>query len=133
MNNTILWADDDPDDLLLMQDLLKLHPYRYSIIEVPNGRAALQYLQNCKEANHFPCLVILDMNMPVLNGKETLVAIKKEQAFLSIPVVMFTTSSSELDKIFCKKYQVELITKPPEYNKVQQALSKLLSYCASAD
>lgn len=128
-NKTILWADDDPDDLMLMQDIIKEYKHQYHIIEVPNGREALKYLQQCKQADRFPCLVILDMNMPILDGKETLAQIKKDEIYSGIPVVMFTTSNSDIDKLFCKKYNVELITKPPEYTKVQNALSKMLSYC----
>jgi CheY-like chemotaxis protein len=127
--NTILWADDDADDLMLMKEILLKNNRNYEIIEVRNGKEALDFLKQSKETAHLPCLVILDINMPILDGKETLSILKKEEAYKSIPVVVFTTSNSELDKLFCKKYQVEMITKPPHYKSLENAVLKLLNFC----
>src|SRR3569833_283526 len=95
--NTILWADDDADDLMLMKEILIKNNRNYEIVEVRNGKEALDFLQKSKETAHLPCLIILDINMPILDGKETLSILKKEEAYKSIPVVVFTTSNSELD------------------------------------
>ena len=69
------------------------------------------------------------MNMPVLNGKETLSLIKKDEALKDIPLVFFTTSNSELDRMYCKHFGVEMVTKPPQYNSLKEAVKKLLDYC----
>ena len=69
------------------------------------------------------------MNMPVLNGKETLSLLKKDEALKNIPVVFFTTSNSELDKMFSKKFGVEMVTKPPQYNELKKAVQKMLDFC----
>lgn len=127
--NTILWADDDADDLMLMREILLKHNRNYEIVEVRNGREALDFLQGSKENGHLPCLIILDINMPIMDGKETLSIIKKTDAYKAIPVVVFTTSNSELDKLFCKKHQVEMITKPPHYKSLENAVLKLLNFC----
>src|SRR4051812_15991196 len=111
----ILWADDDMDDLMLMRNVLEDIGQEYDIKEVNNGHEAMEYLAAGKEKNDLPCLIILDMNMPVLNGKETLSLIKKDEALKDIPLVFFTTSSSELDRMYCKRFGVEMITKPPKY------------------
>ncbi|MGZ3858464.1 MAG: response regulator [Flavisolibacter sp.] len=128
--NTILWADDDADDLMLMKEILLKNQRNYEIAEVRNGKEALDFLQRSAENAQLPCLIILDINMPILDGKETLSILKKHEVFQSIPVVIFTTSSSELDKIFCKKYQVEMITKPPHYKSLETAVLRLLNYCS---
>ena len=128
--NTILWADDDADDLMLMKEILFKNNRIYEIVEVRNGKEALDFLQKSKETAHLPCLIILDINMPILDGKETLSILKKEEAYKSIPVVVFTTSNSELDKLFCKKYQVEMITKPPHYKSLENAVLRLLDFCS---
>ena len=73
---TILWADDDVDDLLLFREVLEELTQSFDVVEAANGKEALAYLQKAKAASLLPCLIILDINMPVLNGKETLVAIK---------------------------------------------------------
>ncbi|MGN6402851.1 MAG: response regulator [Flavisolibacter sp.] len=127
--NTILWADDDADDLMLMKEILLKNNRNYEIIEVRNGKEALDFLKKAKEAAHLPCLIILDINMPILDGKETLSILKREEAYQSIPVVVFTTSNSELDKLFCSKYQVEMITKPPHYKSLENAVLRLLNFC----
>lgn len=125
----VLWADDDMDDLMLMRHVLQDLDEEYSIKEVHNGREALDYLETVKQDTALPCLIILDMNMPVLNGKETLNLIKKDDALKNIPLVFFTTSSSELDKMYCKRFGVEMITKPPRYDNLKEAVKRLLDYC----
>ncbi|GAA4750641.1 response regulator [Flavisolibacter ginsenosidimutans] len=123
----ILWADDDMDDLMLMRHVLQDIGQDYDIAEVSNGQEALDYLENAKRKNDLPSLVILDMNMPVLNGKEALSIIKKDSALSEIPLVFFTTSNSELDKMYCKRFGVEMITKPPQYSSLKEAVRKLLN------
>lgn len=126
---TILWADDDYDDLQMMQEIMHKTKRDYEIIEVHNGKEALDYLHEAKEKSDLPCLIILDINMPVLDGKETLSIIKNSMDFHEIPVVVFTTSESELDKLYCKKFNTEMVTKPPAFSTLSAALDKLLKFC----
>ena len=125
-----MWADDDADDLMLMKEILLKNNRLYNIVEVRNGKEALDYLKISRENGKLPCLIILDINMPILDGKETLSILKKEEEFSSIPVVVFTTSNSELDKLFCKKFQVEMITKPPHFKSLENAVLRLLNFCS---
>lgn len=126
---TILWADDDNDDLQMIQEILQKKEGEFEIVEVHNGREALEYLKTAKSASEIPCLIILDINMPVLDGKETLSIIKKNDDYKDIPVVVFTTSESELDKLFCQKFNTEMITKPPTFKTLSAALDRLLNFC----
>ena len=127
--NTILCVDDDADDLQLLHETLKDLHEDFVVVEAHNGRQALDFLQQSKKTEDLPCLIILDINMPVLNGKETLSVIKKDEALKSIPVVVFTTSGSESDKRFCHLHGVEMITKPPNINSFKAAVQKLLRIC----
>ena len=129
MTKTILWADDDSDDLMMMKEILLKNSRNYQIVEVHNGKEALDYLQKAHEKENLPCLVILDINMPILDGKETLSILKRTDGLNEIPVVVFTTSSSELDKLFCKRLNVEMITKPPHYKSLESAVLRLLQFC----
>src|SRR6476620_5845596 len=122
----ILWADDDVDDLMFMRQVLKDIGNEYYIREVNNGSEALNYLEKSKASAGLPALIVLDMNMPVMNGKEALVHIKKDETLKKIPVVFFTTSNSELDKLYCSKYGVDMITKPPRYSKLKETVKNLL-------
>jgi len=124
--NIILWADDDYDDLQMMQEILAKKNKDFEIEEVHNGREALDYLE---QSSDLPCLIILDINMPVLDGKETLSILKSTEKFKDIPVVMFTTSESELDKLYCSRFQTEMVTKPPTFTTLSSALDKLLNFC----
>ena len=82
-----------------------------------------------QEADELPCLVVLDINMPRMDGKQTLVALQKDEDLSAIPVVLFSTSSSALDKSFSKAKHVELITKPFDFKSLYVTAHKLLSYC----
>ncbi len=126
--NTILWADDDADDLQLMREILMKNHQEFTIIEVGNGKEALHYLEKSSQKD-LPCLVILDINMPILDGKETLTLIRKNEKLDEIPVVIFTTSASEMDKLFCRKHGTRMITKPPNYSKLESIVIELLEYC----
>jgi CheY-like chemotaxis protein len=70
--------------------------------------------------------------MPVVNGKETLVRIKQSPAYKNIPTVVFTTSSSRLDKQFCESYGTEMITKPTTFAALKQVMEKLLHLCEAS-
>jgi CheY-like chemotaxis protein len=126
---TILWADDDPDELMLMREVLQAMDSDFQIVEASNGKEALAYLEQAKLTGVFPCLIVLDINMPVLSGRDTLVRLKQDREFEAIPIVVFTTSSSPLDKEFCRHYNTEMLTKPITYAALKQAIQKLLQLC----
>jgi CheY-like chemotaxis protein len=129
-NHNILWADDDVDDLMIMREALESFDLKHSVIEVHNGQEVLDYLANIKHPYLYPCLIILDMNMPFLDGRETLTSLKNNKNYRSIPVVMLTTSSSEMDRMFCKRYGVEMFTKPDNFKQYKDAIEELLSFCS---
>jgi CheY-like chemotaxis protein len=125
----ILYADDDPDDLALFREAVTALGEQYYIIEAMDGIHALELLRQMQESNELPCLIVLDINMPRLDGKQTLVALQNHPLFSSIPVVLFSTSSSVLDKTFSQSKKVELITKPFDFKTLYDIAGKLLSYC----
>lgn len=128
-NRTILCVDDDPDDLELLTKALEIVNREYQVIEARDGADALAKLRVMHTENNFPCLIVLDINMPKMDGKETLVALQQEDHFYKIPVVVFSTSSSALDKLFFAKKNVELITKPINFENLVNVAKRLLSYC----
>jgi CheY-like chemotaxis protein len=125
--NSILWADDDADDLQMVREILLQSENDFDIIEVNNGKDAIRYLDQAKQKTALPCLIILDINMPVMDGKETLSIIKANEAYREIPVVVFTTSDSEMDKLFCRRMKTEMITKPPSFSSLQETITRLLN------
>ena len=126
---TILCVDDDSDDLQLLHETLKDTREDFEVIEAHNGKQAIDTLHRLRNDGTQPCLIILDINMPVLNGKETLSLIKKDEGLKNIPVVVFTTSGSDSDKNFCGFHGVEMVTKPPNFQSFKNVVQKLLRFC----
>ena len=97
----ILMADDDPDDISILEDAIKdLDPHTV-LAHVENGRAALDLLNKNYAVGHIPSLIVLDLNMPKLNGSETLKAIKNDERFKGIPVIIYSTSFNPVEKDRC--------------------------------
>lgn len=122
-------VDDDADDRLIISETIKETNSSLSVIELINGQEALQFLQQAKNSGVFPCLIILDINMPLMDGKETLKEIKKDETLKSIPVVFFSTSSSPRDRSFSDNYDVEFITKPSSYPLIKSTIKDLILKC----
>ena len=101
------------------------------IMHASNGFEALEELNKAKAGKYLPCLIILDINMPGMNGREALIRIRQSEDFKNIPVVLFTTSSSELDKVFAKKWGAEFITKPLIFSELEALAKRFVSLCTS--
>jgi CheY-like chemotaxis protein len=115
---TILLVEDDEEDQWATERAFEQSRIRNKIVAVENGMRALDYLHNRgnfegKETNPPPDLIILDLNMPVMDGREFLDTIKKDPKFKRIPVVVMTTSKQEEDIL--KTYDLGVnsyVTKP---------------------
>ena len=125
----VLCVDDDADDQMIVLDTIKEIDDSIEVETALNGMQALQFLKTAKDTNDLPCLIIMDINMPLMDGKQTLVQIKKDGELDGVPVVMFTTSSSQLDVAFCEQYGVSFITKPINMRDFYTTVQRLLSFC----
>ena len=130
-NTTILYIDDDADDILMLQDAIHSIDTGYQIEQASNGEEGLQQLHRMKQEGELPCLVVLDINMPKLDGRQTLQRIKADQHLSGIPIVIFSTSNNPMDKMYFNGKNIEYITKPIQYAHLQQVARKLLNYCSS--
>lgn len=126
---TILMADDDLEDLELVEiAITKIDP-NAGVYKVHNGRAALDYLTNQPD-NNLPCLIILDYNMPELTGLDVLSQICKDRKFENIPKVIFSTSSSPMHIKECiNNGAIEYLVKPNNMSGFYEVAKKMLSYC----
>jgi CheY-like chemotaxis protein len=124
----ILYAEDDADDLLLFQEAFESHP-DVEVVPFENGAELLQCLET---TDSLPCLVILDLNMPQLDGRETLVRIRKRREWSHIPVLIFTTSNSAIDKKFALQWDVDLVTKPLLFSDMTQLADKMVAICSAS-
>ncbi len=126
----MLCVDDDEDDRDLVCIAIKEIDPSFDVAHAENGLEAIEFLSKAKEAQNLPCLVILDINMPMMDGKQTLAAIKKDEKLKELPVVLFTTSNSPLDKMYCAQYNVELVTKPSTLFNIKDEVKRLLNHCS---
>src|SRR5205085_5448617 len=84
----ILIGEDDKDDEELLEEVFSSIDNSISLIFIKNGKQVLTYLDELKENHHLPCLILLDYNMPELNGAEILKELKNINRYKSIPKVI---------------------------------------------
>jgi len=125
----ILHVDDDPDDHLIVKEIIAEIDPGIILHTAKNGIKALEYLKQAKLFNDLPCLILLDLNMPVMNGYETYKAIRKDPFFSDIPVVIFTTSFENRDADFWETEDVMMLTKPSTINSIIDSVKSILIQC----
>lgn len=123
----ILCVDDDADDQLMVFETIKDINPEARVATAVNGLEALHYLSNAKTKDELPCLIIMDINMPLMDGKEAVARIKKEARYEGIPIVLFTTSSSQLDRTFCEQYNIPFVTKPLSPKELHSVIKGILA------
>ena len=130
MKRRILYVDDDPEDFQLLQKAFHDVDANVELINVSNGYDTIKFLQESDEDN-FPSLILMDINMPIMDGKETARLLQIDDKFKNIPVVFFSTSASPFDKKAIEKTGSELITKPSLYEEwlaIARKLAQLYSF-----
>lgn len=125
----MLYADDDFDDLILVKEAFERFSGKVDIVTVYDGVEAVSFLENLSENDPCPCLIILDLNMPRMNGKEALKEIRTLERFKNIPVVFFTTSSFQEDKEYAKKYKAGFVSKPLSSRQFEGIAANFIKYC----
>jgi CheY-like chemotaxis protein len=95
----ILLMEDDPGDVELITEALRDSRLTLAIAHVPNGEEGMRYLrrEGAYTRVNRPDLVLLDLNMPRMDGREVLEAVKGDKGLRSIPVIVLTTSDAETD------------------------------------
>lgn len=127
----ILLLEDEPADAHLVRVSLRDARVFCQLHHVVDGREGLDFLhrQPPHEAAPRPDLILLDLNMPRMNGREFLQAIKADPAFSDIPVVVLTTSEVERDvEASYKSGAAGYITKPVDMEQFVAAITQLSDY-----
>lgn len=128
--NFVLYADDDPDDLELVQEAFAKYSQNVEVLTFSDGSGVISYLERLSDFDPVPCLIILDINMPYLNGKEILVRLRQKENFAHVPVVLFTTSSQPQDEKFALRYNAGFITKPIDLRQMARITDEFIDHCA---
>ncbi|RYY87590.1 MAG: response regulator [Chitinophagaceae bacterium] len=127
--HTILYMDDDQDDLQLLREALNRVGADYKLLDAPDGVAGLELLHRLHASGELPCLIVLDINMPRMDGRRTFQALRQDPLLAHIPIVIFSTSNSELDKLFFRGKDVEYITKPIHFDNLVAVAEQMLHQC----
>ena len=126
----ILLVDDDPEDRAIIIEALQQIGAANSISCANNGEIALKTLVEFAEKNIYPCLVVLDLNMPRMNGRETLQKLKSHSLLKDIAVVIYSTSINPVEKELCMQLGAQLyITKPVTYQESINTAKMFVQMC----
>ena len=125
----VLYADDDIDDLDFVRDAFKPHEKEIKLITFCRALELVRYISEQPVNEPSPCLVILDVDMPELNGREALKLLRKIDRYMQVPVILFTTSSSPHDEVYADCYKAGFFTKPLNEEQMNMIVEKFVSYC----
>ncbi|HYG14974.1 MAG TPA: response regulator [Bacteroidia bacterium] len=116
--------DDDTDDCELLQSVLSSINSFIQCITARDGNEALKVL---KDLIILPDVIVLDLNMPMISGKEVLKELKRDEALSKIPVIVYTTSSDERDKTDALRFgAAQYIVKPSSYKGIESVARSIL-------
>lgn len=125
----ILLAEDDEDDQEFITLAFKKLSTEHRFHIANNGQEALNFLSGLPE-KELPCLIVLDLNMPILDGYQTLHVLNTDPKYSKIPKVVFTTSDSEEDKERCLSVgATDYLVKPSNMTQIVHSVKGILQYC----
>ncbi len=122
----ILLIEDDMIEVMKVNRTISSLKLPHEVVEVSNGEEALDYL---KSENSLPDIILLDLNMPKMNGVEFLNILRNDKVLRYLPTIILTTSSNQKDILECYKAGVAgYIVKPLKYEDYVKKLKHLLEY-----
>jgi len=129
---TILMADDDPDDQILLKEALKENNIPNSVCFVENGEELIDFLNKrgrFEGVDFFPGLILLDLNMPKMDGRQALRKLKADPVLKKIPIVVLTTSRADADILECYDLGVNsFISKPVNFAELVDITREISNY-----
>ena len=126
-NKPILLVEDDRVDTMTVVRALKDIHVTNPLVQQENGEDALNYLRDSN--NEKPCIILLDLNMPIMNGVEFLQVLKHDDQLKGIPVVVLTTSEEQQDKVNSFNLGVAgYMAKPVDYRQFVEVMRSIDTY-----
>lgn len=126
----VLYADDDPEDIELVSEAFSNYSQNVELLTFSDGVELLSYIKTIDPFQAAPCLFIIDINMPRLNGKETLERLRRHEEFSEVPAVLFSTSTMPADASFAKNYNAGFVTKPLHMDQIHQIIDQIIEHCS---
>ena len=126
-NKPILLVEDDQVDVMTVKRALKEIRVTNPLVNLENGEEALKYLRDPDSVK--PCIILLDLNMPIMNGIEFLQVAKLDAQLKRIPVVVLTTSEEQQDKVNSFDLGVAgYMAKPVDYRQFVEVMRSIDAY-----
>ena len=126
-NKPILLVEDDQVDTMTVKRALKEIHVTNPLIHLENGEEAVHYLRDAEREK--PCIILLDLNMPIMNGIEFLQVVKHDDYLRRIPVVVLTTSEEQQDKVNSFNLGVAgYMAKPVDYRQFVEVMRSIDAY-----
>jgi CheY-like chemotaxis protein len=138
-SRVILLADDNPDDVFLIKRALRQGGFRDHLVVARDGEEVLQYLKGegpfaNRAAHPLPGLVLLDLDMPRVNGFQVLEWIRGQPPLRALPVIVLTTSAYSPDVRLAYQYGANsFLTKPSDPAELTRALQEALQFWFSQE
>ncbi len=130
----VLLVEDDPGDVLMTREAFADHKLQNVLHVVDNGADAMAFLRREGEYADAPRpdLVLLDLNLPRMDGREVLAAVKEDEDLRSIPVVVLTTSEAEEDVLRSYKLHANAyVTKPVDFERFLEVVRQIDDFFVS--
>ena len=125
----ILLVDDDPEDRAIISDAMEMIHAGDVLCFAEYGVQALEILDQQYSDNQLPCLVVLDLNMPKMNGTQTLSVLKNSERFKDITVIIYSTSINPFEREKCLQLGAEsYVAKPVSFSESVETARKFLKF-----
>lgn len=126
---SIFVVDDDKEDQAILGEYFAEVGIAEKVLYFENGEAALNFLKAIRDDEYLPRLIVLDLNMPILNGTQTLLQLKRDPRYRKIPVIVFSTSENENERRKCLNYGADAyMVKPMSYDEGKKIAEKFAEY-----
>ena len=127
-SSVILIGEDDIDDQEILTEIFREFNKSFELHFINSGRKLISYLMEA--AHDAPCLILLDYNMPELNGEEILKRINADKRFENIPKIVWSTSNAANYKERCiNAGAMEYLVKPSTIQSLKDTLLHIVSFC----
>ncbi len=128
-SRTIFLAEDDIDDQEFLKDALQTIDPAIQLVSFSSG---LKFISRLSETDdqHLPCLIVLDYNIPEINGAEILEQLRKQDRYATIPKVVWSTSDSQLYRQNCLSCGARAyLVKPSSISGITEIAKEMLRFC----
>ena len=128
MATSVLLIEDNPGDVRLMREILLGTNNSLHLLVASDGVEAMEFLQ--RKGSHIhaprPALILLDLNLPRMDGREVLASIKADISLRTIPIIVLTTSNADTDIVKCYQLQANCyLCKPGQLSEYEQLMESI--------